>query len=363
MQPSASFPPVVRAFSAVGLVFLLIAALHSAAGVVVPVVEAIVVWFVLNALANWLRRLPVIGRHLPGWAALVVSALAAFALAFLVVQASIGSVGQIAAQAAGFRQLLDPFAAWIAGRFGIDDTELLRRVLSGLRIETLATTVVSATASTISHFSIVAIYVGFMLVDQQFLAAKFALLVPDPARRARAQLLIRRLVAAIHGYLQVMTLSSALTSVACYLVLRLVGLDSAAFWGVAIFFLNFIPTVGSIVGTVLPVAFVLLQFQAFWPFAFALAGIGAAQFLVGNVFMPRLAGDRLNVSLFVVLFSLFAFRALWGLTGMFVAMPLTAMLVITLGSFEATRPIAVILSRTGDVLDPPPDDSGLGDGA
>ena len=57
----------------------------------------------------------------------------------------------------------------------------------------------------------------------------------------------------------------------------------------------------------------------------------------------------MNISLFVTIFSLFAFGALWGVTGMFVAMPTTAILIITLGNFEATRPIAVMLSRTGDV--------------
>ena len=56
---------------------------------------------------------------------------------------------------------------------------------------------------------------------------------------------------------------------------------------------------------------------------------------------------RLNISLAVTIFSLFFWGALWGVTGMFVAMPLTAMLVIGFSHFEATRPIAILLSRTG----------------
>jgi predicted PurR-regulated permease PerM len=71
--------------------------------------------------------------------------------------------------------------------------------------------------------------------------------------------------------------------------------------------------------------------------------------VIGNVVLPRLAGRSLNISLFVTVLSLFVFGALWGVAGMFVAMPLTAMLVIVFQSFEATRPIAVLLSRTGEV--------------
>ena len=38
---------------------------------------------------------------------------------------------------------------------------------------------------------------------------------------------------------------------------------------------------------------------------------------------------------------------------MFVAMPLTAMLIITLGSFPETRPWAIALSRTGEIEERP----------
>ena len=73
------------------------------------------------------------------------------------------------------------------------------------------------------------------------------------------------------------------------------------------------------------------------------------QFVVGNIVLPRLAGSSLNISLFVTILSLFVFGALWGVTGMFVAMPLTAILVIVMQNFEATRPIAILLSRTGEL--------------
>ena len=104
----------------------------------------------------------------------------------------------------------------------------------------------------------------------------------------------------------------------------------------------------------LPTAFALLQFQAVWPALLVLVGIGAVQFVMGNILLPRMSGTRLNVSLCVTLFSLFAWGALWGITGMFVAMPLTAMLIITFSHFPATRPIAILLSRTGELDDAPP---------
>ena len=99
----------------------------------------------------------------------------------------------------------------------------------------------------------------------------------------------------------------------------------------------------------LPAVFALLQFQALGPVIVTLAAIGAVQFVIGNLLLPRVAGGALNISLFVTILALFGWGALWGVTGMFVAMPLTAMLIIAFSNFAATRPFAVILSRTGDL--------------
>jgi hypothetical protein len=66
-----------------------------------------------------------------------------------------------------------------------------------------------------------------------------------------------------------------------------------------------------------------------------------------------MAGSTLKISLFVTILSLFSWGALWGVTGRFVAMPLTAILIIVFSNFDTTRPIAVILSRNADVGVPP----------
>ena len=345
---------MVRIFAGIGIVVLGTWALYHAGSVIVPVVQAIVVWMVLNAFANWLRRLPGLGPRLPGWVALLIASLAALVACAVMVRIALSSVAQVTAEAQAFQNLLGPLLNRLAARFGLDEAELVQGLFSGLRLDVVARTVVYATTSTISQFSIVVIYVGFMLVDQQFLPAKLAFLFPDPIRRAEVNRLIRRLALAIYGYLQVMTFASALTSAVIYLILRLVGMETAGFWATAIFFLNFIPTIGSILGTILPVAFVMVEVQSFAAVLVALIGVGATQFVIGNILVPRLFGDRLNVGLFVVLLSIFSFGALWGLTGMFIAMPVTAMLIIAFGHFQATRPIAILLSRNGDVSEPGP---------
>lgn len=346
-------PNSVKVLLIGGVAILVVVVLHLAANVLVPVAQALIVFFVLNALADGVRRVPFVGRHIPRPLVLAAIAVTAFVAGFHVVQVTVRTVGALGPSAAGFRDTLNPLVDRATGVLGLPQEDVLNRFVDGLGVEAMLQQVVLGMVDTISHFSIVALYVGFLLVDQPFFEAKFRALFPDPTRRVRARALLDRMVGSVGSYLWVMTVTSGLITMFSYGVMRLVGLQFAEFWAAAIFFLNYIPTVGSILGTVLPTAFALLQFQQFGPVAVTLAGIGAAQVVVGNILMPHMAGNKLNVSLFVTILALFSWGALWGVTGMFVAMPLTAILIIVLGSIEETRPIAILLSRTGSLEDTP----------
>jgi predicted PurR-regulated permease PerM len=344
----AESSPLLRAFLAAGLAVMVGAVLRLGAPVIVPVVEALVVWLVLNAMANGLRRMPLLGG-VPWWGAILLSALVVVVLGALVVASTVATVATLGPRAAALQQALDPTVARLAGAIGFDAAALIDGLLDGLGLETMVRSVVAGMIGLVSHFSIVGIYVAFLLVDQQFFGPKLAALVPDPERRARTRAVLARVGEGIQTYLWIMTIVSALTAGFSFLVLLLAGVENALFLAATIFVLNYIPTIGSILGTVLPGFFALVQFQALGPTLVVLAGVGVVQFVIGNVVLPRLAGRSLNISLFVTVLSLFVFGALWGVTGMFVAMPLTAMLVIVFQSFEATRPIAILLSRTGEV--------------
>ena len=307
------------------------------------------VCFVLNAMVNGIRRTPVVGRRLPRSLALVVSAVVFLIAGLYVAETAVRAISAMGPRAAGFREALTPLVDWREGTLGIPQADLLNRVIDSLGLETALRQVIAATISTISQFGLVSIFVAFLLVDQQFFDRKLRLTVPDPERYARTRELLDRIVAAIQAYLGVMSLMSGVTAASSYIIMLFVGVEFAGFWATAIFFLNYIPTIGSILGTLLPAVAALLQFQAIVPAAIVLAGIGVAQFLVGNILLPRVAGSVLNISLFVTLFSLVAWGAIWGVTGMFVAMPITAMLVIILSNFQSTRPFAIFLSRSGDI--------------
>jgi len=84
-----------------------------------------------------------------------------------------------------------------------------------------------------------------------------------------------------------------------------------------------VPYLGSFFGVLVPVGFGLLQFGASSDLLVLLSALAVVQLLIGNVLDPYLMGNSLNLSPFGVLFSLAPWSALWGVSGAFVAVPVT----------------------------------------
>jgi predicted PurR-regulated permease PerM len=121
-------------------------------------------------------------------------------------------------------------------------------------------------------------------------------------------------------------------------------------------FLNFVPNIGSIVATAIPTLAALVQFDSWTPVVLIFTFIGLIQFSVGNLIEPGLMGRSLNLSPFVIILSLTFWGAIWGIVGMFLAVPIMVMVMITCSHVPSLHPIAVLLSRDG--VPKPEEDAG-----
>ena len=148
----------------------------------------------------------------------------------------------------------------------------------------------------------------------------------------------------IRRYLMTKVITSALTGVLVGSILWLFGLEMALLFGFLAFILNFIPSVGSIVATLLPLPMALVQFDS----SLAIVGIilipGALQLAVGNAIEPRLIGEGLDLHPLTILLALIFWGLIWGIVGMLLAAPITAILKIIMARFETTAPIAEVLA-------------------
>lgn len=172
----------------------------------------------------------------------------------------------------------------------------------------------------------------------------FILLGRRAVRPAQAGIL-HEIEERVQRYITQMVLLSAISGILVGAALAACGVKFAVMFGFLAFLLNFIPTVGSIVATLLPLPVILLSTEM-GPSAkiLALAIPAAIQIYLGNAVQPRWLGNALDLHPIVVLISLIFWGMIWGLPGAFLATPMTAVLRIVLEKIPATRPIAELLA-------------------
>ncbi len=128
-------------------------------------------------------------------------------------------------------------------------------------------------------------------------------------------------------------------------VLSIFGLDFAIIWGVFVFLFNFIPTIGSAIALIAPVVMALIQSESIG-YALLIAVIVAGlQTVFFNLLEPMILGKRLNLNPIVILFSVLIWGYIWGIVGMFLSVPLTAIIKIVISNSESKN-----LKFIGDLM-------------
>ena len=229
---------------------------------------------------------------------------------------------------------------------------LLERFLGADQLAPIMTRVANAMLSIVGSATLVLIYLFFLLLERRFFPLKLRVMVPDERKRRVVSAALEKISHDIGLYLGMKTGISMLTALPSYAIMRAVGLDFAEFWALLIFFLNFIPNIGSIIATILPTLLALLQFESLAPFFIIGIGVTLIQLTVANLVEPNLMGRSLNISPLVVILALVAWSLLWGVVGAFLCVPITVVILIVLSHFHSTRWISVLLSRDGRVNEP-----------
>jgi len=336
-------------FFALGFLALVVVCLSLARDYAVPIAVAVLIWFLINAVANGLRRGSAIGRLMPDWFAKLISVGVLFGAIVLSARVIAGNVAQLSEGVTGEEAVLVRELEALAASVGLEAQFRIEPLIERLGVDTLLGWTLSTAQGLITDISLVFLYVLFLMVDQRYYETKMRALFPDPDRREALEATLKHMATEIRHYIWLMSLISLGVAMMTYFVSSGVGLRGPGFWAFLAFALNFIPTIGSITAVVLPALYGLLTLDDPLLLAVLIGALSATQFVAGEIILPRLMGDRLNLATFVILLMLVIWGAMWGPAGMFLAIPITVILVLILGRFDTTRPIAIALSKDGRV--------------
>lgn len=198
--------------------------------------------------------------------------------------------------------------------------------------------------SFISNLFLILVFLVFILAGRG--KTKTKIQKSFSGRRAlKINEVIKKIDAQIQRYLAIKTVVSLITGMLATLVLVIFGVDFAIVFGFFTFLLNYIPTIGSIIATALPVIIAVFQFETIWPAFWILIILGTIQMTIGNFIEPRLMGHGLGLSPLVVLFSLFFWGWLWGIPGMILAVPIAAIIKIVCSNIPSLEFVGELMSK------------------
>lgn len=323
--------------------------LYFGKDLIIPFILAIIFWFIIKEVRNGLRKIPKLNNILPTWVQSLISTLLIFGVMSVIVKLVAMNIETMMDSMPNYEKNVEVILNQINKKFNIDVLAQLREFFKGFDFSGVVKTVVSSITDLFGNAITVIIYVVFILIEEKVFKQKIDAIYADKTSHANAVNMLEKIDQSISNYLILKTFTSLTTGVLSYIAFLFIGIDAPVFWAFLIFLLNYIPNIGSLIATLFPAVFALLQFGEALPFVLIIGIVGFIQFLVGNAIEPKLMGNSLNLSPLVVILSLMVWGAVWGVTGMVLSVPITVIMTMIFAEFQSTRFIAVLLSEKGDL--------------
>jgi predicted PurR-regulated permease PerM len=246
-------------------------------------------------------------------------------------------------------QLLDHIENAIAQHFHIGKSTTaghIHLLLSKLIDNSTAyfSTTMSFTTNMISQFLLILLFSFFLLYLRVFFLEFFYKAFAS-SDKALIDDTIQKIYAVIQNYLlglmKVIVIIGALNSIGLWAL----GIESPLFFGFLGGMLVIIPYIGILIGSALPILVALVTKDSYWYAAGVMGVFLFVHILEGNVITPYVVGSKVSINPLVAVFSLLLFGKLWGLPGLVLALPVTAICKIIFDTLPGFKAVGFLLGK------------------
>lgn len=297
-------------------------------------------------------------RIMPRGVAMIISTFVFLGVCTGFVWAVLESADEVRDHAGQYESQLDSMVSsaqgWLAAR-GIDVSGAGGM---GDALKSAAKSFSKATFDFLAGFLLVVAFLSLGLLEVRAFKDKLQTSVASRRGEDHWAGVLRRIGTQFQRYVVVRTGIGAMTGVGCGAGALIIGLDFWYIWGLLNFLLNYIPTLGSILGVIPPVLFAWFQFGDPAMVLLTLAVVGGVQLVMGYWIDPLVEGRYLRMSPVVVLSSVVFWGWVWGIPGALIAVPLTIGIVLVCREFESTRWVATMLAEVPDEGEQPDETEG-----
>lgn len=313
---------------------------------IIPFIFALLIWLLMRKFRDVLDKIPVIAKWIPRWVKTILSAAL-----FIGIFIFLGSVLEknlltliesIEKHPGNFDLALKQLENYLPSQ-----QEIQKQLNLEQNLGNMFTFIVNSLGTILQNAAVILLYVIFILLEESSFQQKLKALFPKQAQFDRSAIIFDKIEQSVTNYIALKTFIAVIAGALTYVILFFAGIEAPFFWALIIMVMNFIPTIGALVGTLFPALFAMIQFGDVSYGLLILFLVGSVQLLVGNFLEPRLMGNSLNVSPLVAIIALAFWGTIWGIPGMFLSVPITVILVIVFSYFPQTKSAAILLSEKG----------------
>lgn len=320
---------------------LLVVILKILSSILIPVTIAIFLTFLFHPLVTWFKKFGI-----PTWVTLLIIISSLFFLNYLLSLLIISNLNDLTLKADLYSANLMKYIeeSDLNKMTGLRKTDLnLQGLVNKIFNAASLSWALSFTFNFIIDFFLALIFFIFMLTGKNRFETRLKLAFEEKIEVIDQS--INSIDIQLQSYLVVKTIISLIVGAATFLVLYFFNIDFALFWGFLTFLLNFIPNIGAVMASVFPVSLAVFQY------GISIRSIGTAVLLLvihnlmGNLVEPHYLGKQMDLSPVFVLLSLIFWGWIWGVTGMFLAVPIAAVIKILLQNIKPLQPLSKILGH------------------
>lgn len=317
-----------------------------------PLVVAFLIWFVINQLKVKIGKISINGRSLPPLVCNLLAFILIFLLGFLIIEFLIINLEGITASMPEYVANLNEKYSDTSAFFNDPKYAVyLQKWFNGINLSGMAKSLVNSLSGIVAKIAIIIVYLIFILIEEEARNRKVEQLFPEKGKRyLKFNKNLNNINEVIRSYIWSKTIMSFVTGVLSYVVLLIMGVEYTFLWAFIIFVLNFIPYIGPLVSSLLPAIFMVLITGDMLQLVYVFAAMESIQIVLGNFVEPKTMGKGSNLGPVTVIVALAFWGMIWGITGMILAVPVTAVGVIVLSQIPSTRYLAILLSEKGILL-------------
>ncbi len=349
MDNALKLPFFVKASLLLVGMFAFIYMMYVAQSIVVPLIFSIVMATLLQPVVNFLVRYK-INRIIAIVIALLLSILVIFGFgAFFVSQAGrFGDSWPLLVEK--FTAMLHQSVTWASGYFDISQGKINAWILK-TKNELINTSggAIGQTIITLGSglvlLLLIPVYI-FMILFYQPLLLEFFHRIFGSANRTRVSEIITKIKTVIQRYLVGLVIEFVIVSVMNSIGLLILGIEYAILLGIIGGLLNIIPYIGGLIAVALPMMIAVATKSSPWFAVYVLAIYYFIQLVDNNYIVPKIVASKVKINALVSIVAVLAFGALWGVAGMFLSIPLVAIVKVICDHIDPLKPWGFLLGDT-----------------